>query len=50
MPKKFTDCVKSGGKVRIKGLKGNKYIPVCYKNGTGTAGEVKKKKKKSTKK
>ena len=48
MPKEFEDCVKNGGKVRKKNLKGNKYINICYdKNGNSHAGEVKMKKKKS---
>lgn len=48
MPKEFDDCVKNGGKVRRKYLKGNKYITICYdKGGKSHAGEVKMKKKKS---
>lgn len=47
MPKDFTDCVKNGGKVRTKQLKGGKYIKICYdKDGNSYSGEVKKKKKK----
>ena len=48
MPKEFDDCVKNGGKVRTKNLKGNKYIRICYdKNGKSHAGEVMQRKKKS---
>lgn len=50
MPKAFTDCVKTGGKVVTKKLKGNKYIKICYdKKGNSHAGEVTKKKKASFK-
>jgi hypothetical protein len=46
MPKDFTDCVKSGGKVVTKQLKGNRYINICYgKNGKSYSGEIKTKKK-----
>jgi len=46
MPKAFTDCVDSGGKVVTKKLKGNKYINICYdKNGKAHSGEVKTRKK-----
>jgi putative hemolysin len=46
MPKEFTDCVKKGGRVVTKKLKGNKYIKICYdKDGNSHAGEVKTKKK-----
>jgi putative hemolysin len=46
MPKEFTDCVKKGGRVVTKKLKGNKYIKICYdKDGNTHAGEVKTKKK-----
>jgi len=46
MPKAFTDCVNSGGKVVTKNLKGNKYIHICYdKSGKAHSGEVKTKKK-----
>lgn len=48
MPKGFTDCEKSGGKIVTKQLKGNRYIRICYdKNGNSHPGEVKTKKKKS---
>jgi len=48
MPKEFDDCVKSGGKVRTKNLKGNKFIRICYdKKGKAHAGEVMTRKKKS---
>jgi hypothetical protein len=46
MPKKFTDCVNSGGRVRTVSLPKNKYLKVCYPKGGGVGiqGEVKKKK------
>ena len=48
MPKEFDDCVKSGGKVRTKNLKGNKFIRICYdKKDKAHAGEVMTRKKKS---
>jgi hypothetical protein len=48
MPKGFNDCVKNGGKVRRKNLKGDKYINICYdKDGKSYSGEVKVKKKQS---
>jgi len=46
MPKAFTNCVNSGGKVVTKNLKGNKYMHICYdKNGKSHSGEVRTKKK-----
>jgi len=46
MPKDFTDCVSSGGKVVTKKLKGNRYLHICYdKEGNSFAGEVMTKKK-----
>jgi len=49
MPKGFTNCVNSGGKVVTKKLKGNKYIHICYgKDGKTHTGEVKKRKKKAS--
>ena len=48
MPKDFTNCVNSGGKVVTQKLKGNRYRHVCYdKNGDRHEGEIKIKKKKS---
>ena len=47
MPKAFENCVKRGGKVITKTLKGNKYIHICYLNGKSYAGEVKTKKRRS---
>ena len=49
MPRKFTQCVKSGGRVITKKPKGKKsrvYLHVCYPKGGGSpvAGEVKKRK------
>jgi hypothetical protein len=43
MPADFNKCVKDGGKVRTKKLKGNKYLHVCFLNGKSYAGEVKTK-------
>jgi hypothetical protein len=45
MPEAFTKCVKNGGKVRTKSLKGGKYIHICYKNGKSYAGEARMKQK-----
>lgn len=44
MPKSFTNCVKKGGRVRTKTLKGGKYIHICYLRGKSYAGEVKTRK------
>lgn len=44
MPKAFTRCVASGGKVRTKSLPGGKYMHLCIKGGKATPGHVKKKK------
>lgn len=43
MPAKFDNCVKSGGKVRTKSLKGGKFIKICIPRGGGPSvgGEVK---------
>ena len=42
MPADFDRCVKEGGKVITKKLKGNKYMNICYdKAGKPHAGEVK---------
>ena len=44
MPKAFTACVASGGRVRTikpKGAKSSTYIHVCYKGGKSYSGEVK---------
>lgn len=46
MPKAFLDCVKWGGHVRTKKLKGNKYIHLCFIGGKSFAGEVKSRKNK----
>lgn len=49
MPKGFTNCVNSGGKLITKKLKGNKYIHICYgKDGKTYTGEVKTRKKKAS--
>jgi putative hemolysin len=48
MPKGFTNCVNSGGKLVTKKLKGNKYIHICYgKDGKTYTGEVKTRNKKN---
>lgn len=41
MPIAFENCVKAGGKVRRKTLKGGKYINICFKDGKSYAGHVK---------
>lgn len=42
----FNYCVKNGGKVVTKQLKGNRYINICYdKDGKSYAGEVRVNKK-----
>lgn len=46
MPKAFTKCVASGGRVRTKSLSGKRYIHLCFKGGKSTAGEVKTRKRK----
>lgn len=48
MPKAFTRCVKSGGRIRTikpKGKKSSTYLHVCYPKGGGSPvkGEVKRK-------
>jgi len=48
IPKDFIDCVKNGGRVKTKKLKGDKFIRICYdKEGNSYAGEVMKEKKKA---
>jgi len=44
MPKAFDNCVKRGGRVRTKKLKGGKYARICFKNGKSYMGHIKKKK------
>jgi len=48
MPAAFERCVKRGGKVRTKKLKGKKYMHVCIPKGGGSsvAGHVKTRKRK----
>jgi putative hemolysin len=43
MPKNFENCVKRGGRVRRKTLKGGKYINICFIDGKSHAGHVHKK-------
>jgi hypothetical protein len=46
IPDNFEKCVKNGGKIVRKTLKGNRYITICYgKDGKSYTGEVKTKKK-----
>lgn len=40
MPKEFLDCVKKGGKVRTKKVKGGKMIKVCFIKGKSYKSEV----------
>jgi len=40
MPEDFLKCVRNGGKVRTKKLKGNKYIKICFIDGKSYSGEV----------
>lgn len=45
MPKDFDECLKSGGRIKTKHLKNNKYINICYdKKGNSYSGEVMSKK------
>jgi len=44
MSQLFENCVKQGGRVRTKTLKGGKYMHICFKGGKSFAGEVKEKK------
>lgn len=44
MPKEFDNCVKRGGRVRTKSLKGNKYMHICFIGGKSYAGHVKTRK------
>jgi hypothetical protein len=44
MPEDFLKCVRAGGRVRTKKLKGNKYIHICWLNGKSYASEVKERK------
>lgn len=45
MPAAFDKCVRAGGRVRTKKLRGGKYIRICFKGGKSYAGHVKKRKK-----
>jgi putative hemolysin len=42
MPKEFDDCVKNGGRVRTKTMKGGRYMHICFLKGKSYPGEVKK--------
>ena len=44
MPAPFKKCVKSGGRVRRKQLKGGTYIDICRKGGVSYSGYTKKSK------
>lgn len=46
MPEAFDKCVRDGGRVRTRKLKGGKYIHICFLKGKSYAGEVKKSEKK----
>ncbi len=41
MPEDFDRCVRQGGKVITKTLKGGKYMHICYLGKKSFAGEVK---------
>ena len=45
MPRAFKSCVRKGGRVRTKKLRGGKYIHICFLKGKSYAGEVKRKKR-----
>jgi len=45
MPAGFDKCVRDGGRVRTKKLKGGKYMKICFLKGKSYAGEVHKKEK-----
>jgi len=45
MPEAFDACVRNGGRVRTKKLKGGKYMHICFLKGKSYPGEVKTKKK-----
>ena len=49
MPKDFDRCVRNGGRVRTRKLKGGKYIHICFLNGKSYAGYVHKKGEKKKK-
>ena len=40
-PEGFDRCVKDGGRIRTKKLKGGKYMHICFLKGKSYAGEVK---------
>jgi hypothetical protein len=41
MRKDFEDCAKNGGKIKVKHLKNNKYIRICYdKDGNSFSSNV----------
>ena len=46
MPEAFEKCIKAGGRVRRKTIKGGKYINICFLNGKSYSGHVHKGKKK----
>jgi len=39
-PDNFNKCVKNGGRVRRRTLKGGRYINICFLNGKSYAGET----------
>ena len=40
MPKEFLNCIRKGGKVFTKKLKGDKYIKICKIGGKSYSSEV----------
>ena len=44
MPADFTRCVRKGGRVRTKKLRGGKYVALCFDSSGSHAGEVHTKK------
>ncbi len=45
MPKAFDRCVKEGGRVRTRKLRGNRFMRICFdRNGKSHTGEVKTRK------
>lgn len=49
MPQGFDNCRKNGGRIRTKKMGKNKYMRICWKNGTSYSGEVKTRKVVKTK-
>jgi len=49
MPAAFENCVRKGGRVRTKKLKGGKYMKICFLGGKSYPGHVERKKSKKEK-